>query len=63
MPRYYVESPACTPDAARWLVDTGAKSIGFDRFPERAAKKQSYLPYEFVVHLSQATLRPSSCSR
>jgi arylformamidase len=49
-PRYYVESPACTPDAARWLVDTGAMSIGFDCLPERAAKKQSYLPYEFVVH-------------
>jgi kynurenine formamidase len=49
-PRYYVESPACTPEAAHWLVDTGAKAIGFDCFPERAAKKQSYLPSEFVVH-------------
>ena len=49
-PRYYVESPACTPEAARWLVDTGAKAIGFDCFPERAAKKQDYLPDEFVVH-------------
>ena len=29
---------------------TGAKAIGFDCFPERAAKKQSYLPSEFVVH-------------
>ncbi len=49
-PRYYVESPACTPEAARWLVNTGAKAIGFDCFPERAAKKQNYLPSEFVVH-------------
>ena len=49
-PRYYVDSPACTPEAAQWLVDTGAKAIGFDCFPERSAKKQSYLPYEFVVH-------------
>lgn len=49
-PRYYVGSPACTPEAARWLVGTGAKAIGFDCFPERAAKKQSYLPSEFVVH-------------
>ncbi|MGH8952348.1 MAG: cyclase family protein [Acidimicrobiia bacterium] len=49
-PRYYVGSPSCTPDAARWLVGTGAKAIGFDCFPERAAKKQSYLPEEFVVH-------------
>lgn len=49
-PRYYVGSPACTPEAAHWLVSTGAKAIGFDCFPERAAKKQSYLPEEFVVH-------------
>jgi len=49
-PRYYVGSPACSPEAARWLVGTGAKAIGFDCFPERAAKKQSYLPSEFVVH-------------
>lgn len=49
-PRYYTGSPACTPEAARWLVETGAKAVGFDCFPERAAKKQDYLPSEFVVH-------------
>lgn len=49
-PRYYVGSPSCSPEAAKWLVETGAKAIGFDCFPERAAKKQSYLPSEFVVH-------------
>ena len=49
-PRYYVGSPSCSPEAARWLVDTGAKAVGFDCFPERSAKKQSYLPSEFVVH-------------
>lgn len=49
-PRYYVESPSCTPDAAQWLADSGAKAIGFDCFPERSAKKESYLPSEFVVH-------------
>lgn len=49
-PRYYVGSPSCTPEAAEWLVETGAKAIGFDCFPERAAKKQDYLPSEFVVH-------------
>ena len=41
---------ACSPAAARWLVATGAKAVGFDCFPERSAKKQSYLPSEFVVH-------------
>jgi arylformamidase len=45
-----VGSPSCSPEAAQWLVDTGAKAIGFDCFPERSAKKQSYLPSEFVVH-------------
>jgi kynurenine formamidase len=49
-PRYYVGSPSCSPEAATWLTETGAKAIGFDCFPERAAKKQSYAPYEFVVH-------------
>lgn len=49
-PRYYVGSPSCTPEAAHWLVNTGAKAVGFDCFPERAAKKQSYRPDEFVVH-------------
>jgi arylformamidase len=49
-PRYYLGSPSCSPEAAQWLADTGAKAIGFDCFPEGAAKKQSYSPYEFVVH-------------
>jgi len=49
-PHYYVGSPSCSPEAATWLVETGAKAIGFDCFPERSAKKQSYLPSEFVVH-------------
>ena len=49
-PRYYVDSPSCTPEAARWLVESGAKAVGFDCFPERAAKKQNYRPDEFVVH-------------
>ncbi|MDH3539236.1 MAG: cyclase family protein [Acidimicrobiia bacterium] len=49
-PRYYVDSPSCTPEAAQWLAETGARAIGFDCFPERSAKKQSYLPSEFVVH-------------
>lgn len=49
-PRYYLGSPSCSPEAAKWLTDTGAKAIGFDCFPEASAKKQNYLPYEFVVH-------------
>ena len=49
-PRYYVDSPSCSPEAAQWLVDRGAKAIGFDCFPEAAAKKTDYRADEFVVH-------------
>lgn len=49
-PRYYVDSPSCSPEAAQWLVETGASAIGFDCFPEGAAKKTSYSPEDFVVH-------------
>lgn len=49
-PRYYAGSPSCSPDAAAWLVDRGCRAIGFDCFPEAAAKKTDYLPEEFVVH-------------
>ena len=31
-PTYYLESPYCSAEAARWLVDRGAKAIGFDCF-------------------------------
>lgn len=49
-PRYYVDSPFCTPEAAQWLVDTGSKAIGFDCFPEEAAKRTDYAAEEFVIH-------------
>jgi kynurenine formamidase len=49
-PRYYVDSPTCSPAAATWLVSTGAKAIGFDCFPEEAAKRADYRPADFIVH-------------
>ena len=49
-PRYYIDSPSCSPEAAEWLVATGAKAIGFDCFPEEAAKRTDYRADEFVVH-------------
>lgn len=49
-PRYYLDSPSCSPQAAQWLLDRGAKAIGFDCFPEAAAKKTDYRADEFVVH-------------
>ena len=49
-PSYYLDSPSCSPEAAQWLVDTGASAIGFDCFPEGAAKASSFSPLDFVVH-------------
>jgi len=49
-PKYYVDSPSCSPAAADWLVATGATAIGFDCFPEGAAKLTDYSPADFVVH-------------
>jgi arylformamidase len=49
-PRYYVDSPTCSPEAAEWLVAKGCRAIGFDCFPEASAKKTDYSPDEFVVH-------------
>ena len=49
-PKYYLDSPSCSPEAAEWLVATGATAIGFDCFPEGAAKLTNYSPEDFVVH-------------
>ena len=49
-PEYYLDSPSCSSEAAEWLVATGASAIGFDCFPEGAAKASSYSPLDFVVH-------------
>ena len=37
-PDYYMRSPYCEPEAAGWLVDQGAKVVGFDCFSERSAR-------------------------
>ena len=36
-PTYYMESPYCAAEAAQWLVDRGARAIGFDCFSEYCA--------------------------
>ena len=38
-PDYYMRSPYCEPEAAGWLVDQGAKVVGFDCFSERSARR------------------------
>lgn len=49
-PTYYVDSPYCDPDTAQWLIDKGAKAIGFDCFSEYSARLPDFEPDDFIIH-------------
>lgn len=49
-PTYYMESPFCAPEAAQWLVDRGAKAIGFDCFSEYCARLPDFTSEDFIIH-------------
>jgi len=49
-PTYYLESPYCTPEAAQWLVDRGARAIGFDCFSEYCARLPDFTSEDFIIH-------------
>jgi arylformamidase len=49
-PDYYLTSPYCAPAAAQWLVDQGAKAIGFDCFSEYCARQPDFTSEEFIIH-------------
>ena len=49
-PTYYLESPYCAPEAAQWLVDHGAKAIGFDCFSEYCARLPDFTSEDFIIH-------------
>jgi arylformamidase len=49
-PDYYLHSPYCAPEAAQWLVDRGAKAIGFDCFSEHCARLPDFTSEEFIIH-------------
>src|SRR6266542_255453 len=49
-PDYYLHSPYCAPEAARWLVEHGAKAIGFDCFSEYCARLPNFTSEEFIIH-------------
>ena len=49
-PTYYEDSPYCAPEAAEWLVNNGAKAIGFDCFSEYSARLPNFEPEDFVIH-------------
>jgi arylformamidase len=48
--RYFLDSPALTEDASRWLVERAPKCIGCDFFEEPAAREPGWRAEEFVVH-------------
>lgn len=49
-PEYYLTSPYCTPDAARWLVSKQVKAIGFDCFSEYCARLPDFTSEDFIIH-------------
>lgn len=49
-PYYYLESPYCSPEAAQWLIDRGAKAIGFDCFSEYCARLPDFTSEDFIIH-------------
>ncbi|MDX1437223.1 MAG: cyclase family protein [Anaerolineales bacterium] len=49
-PTYYMESPYCSADAAQWLVDRGARAIGFDCFSEYCARLPDFTSEDFIIH-------------
>jgi len=49
-PTYYLDSPYCSPEAAQWLVDRGAKAIGFDCFSEYCARLPDFTSEDFIIH-------------
>jgi kynurenine formamidase len=49
-PAYYMQSPYCAAEAAQWLVDRGARAIGFDCFSEYCARLPDFTSEEFIIH-------------
>ncbi len=49
-PTYYMESPFCSAEAAQWLIDRGARAIGFDCFSEYCARLPDFTSEDFIIH-------------
>jgi kynurenine formamidase len=49
-PTYYMESPYCSPQAAQWLIDRGARAVGFDCFSEYCARLPDFTSEDFIIH-------------
>jgi kynurenine formamidase len=49
-PDYFTQSPYFPPESAQWLVDQGAKNIGFDFFEEYCARLPDFGSEDFAMH-------------
>ena len=49
-PEYFTQSPYFPPASAQWLVDRGAKNIGFDFFEEYCARLPDFTSEDFAMH-------------
>jgi len=49
-PTYYLDSPYCTPEAARWLIEKGVRAVGFDCFSEYCARLPDFTSEDFIIH-------------
>jgi kynurenine formamidase len=49
-PKYYMDGPYCSAEAAQWMVDRGAKAIGFDCFSEYCARLPDFGSEDFIIH-------------
>jgi arylformamidase len=49
-PTYYMESPYCSAQAAQWLIDRGARAVGFDCFSEYCARLPDFTSEDFIIH-------------
>lgn len=49
-PTYYLESPHCSGEAVQWMIERGAKAVGFDCFSEYSARLPDFTSEDFIVH-------------
>jgi kynurenine formamidase len=49
-PEYYLTSPYCTPEAARWLISRHPRAVGFDCFSEYSARLPNFTSEDFIIH-------------
>ena len=49
-PSFYLDSPYCSPQAIKWLMERGPKAVGFDCFCEYPARLPEFDSEDFKIH-------------